>query len=776
MSLKLYMKSIREFLRKTFITKKWFFQILGFYFGGGIVLMLILTVTITHYLISHQTKSAVEWSNTVIKQTYTSVNTAFQSTFQNCREAFTDNDLIEDALNNDRLSDADLDAANKTINNLVAANPLISSIYYINYNAYIVMDGKSAGSLGSFYDQNAIMMLGNYRLSSSYNAQIYLPRKAVLDDPQKTAVNYISVFFLVTRNDTRNSAMIVNISADNLQQFVPSDLKNRIGVTVVNSGGYIISDTDAEQVNSTLEFDPVYQEIMQSSKASGYFYGTFGPAYSLISYYKSKTNGILYICSVPYDYLTSDVHYITRFITMVTLAFLLLSSVWAVVSSRRVYAPIKDLMERIKNRSSARLPSNMEVGEYDFLQDAYTRQSNDVSILTSSLQKFSTAKKKVVLQNLLYGVYMTEGESIRELGSVDIHFPGSRFVVLSGKMDGFREISRHTDPSDLMLVKYGAVNIICEVLGEFFITEGLNSGLDCINIILNANDFTPANIGVTSEKIREALALIRKHLQTSFSFGIGTVADGYGAIQESLSHSMRAVDYRYLLGANRVILYRDIAEREQNVTAYPNEEEATVIADVRRGFRDRLGEDLERFMMKLSSARLESVAAYILQLSVVISRIGSHRKASALEADASLLTTHDSVDESREFLYQLCLKKMHEMSTYHSPRSQDKLQVVESFIQEHLSDPELSVEKLGKLIGYSSNYIWQLFKENRDYSPADYILKCRIEKAQELLRMTHFTGKKISEMTGFLDNRYFYKVFKKQTGMTTEQYRSKYAR
>lgn len=76
-------------------------------------------------------------------------------------------------------------------------------------------------------------------------------------------------------------------------------------------------------------------------------------------------------------------------------------------------------------------------------------------------------------------------------------------------------------------------------------------------------------------------------------------------------------------------------------------------------------------------------------------------------------------------------------------------------------------------MGYSVNYVRQIFKESCGISVSDYILEKRIETAKELLVSTNYTSKKIAQMVGYPDNRYFYVVFKKKTGETADSFRKK---
>ena len=80
--------------------------------------------------------------------------------------------------------------------------------------------------------------------------------------------------------------------------------------------------------------------------------------------------------------------------------------------------------------------------------------------------------------------------------------------------------------------------------------------------------------------------------------------------------------------------------------------------------------------------------------------------------------------------------------------------------------------KLSTELNTNANYLGQLFKEETGEYFSDYLNRIRINKAKELLRNTDRNTKDISIDTGYKDVNYFYKAFKKFTGISPSEYRS----
>jgi two-component system response regulator YesN len=66
-----------------------------------------------------------------------------------------------------------------------------------------------------------------------------------------------------------------------------------------------------------------------------------------------------------------------------------------------------------------------------------------------------------------------------------------------------------------------------------------------------------------------------------------------------------------------------------------------------------------------------------------------------------------------------------------------------------------------------------LFKKEEGISLTDYIVNVRINKAMEYLRDPQFTVYEVATKTGFNDEKYFSKVFKKKVGVTPTEYKEK---
>ena len=98
------------------------------------------------------------------------------------------------------------------------------------------------------------------------------------------------------------------------------------------------------------------------------------------------------------------------------------------------------------------------------------------------------------------------------------------------------------------------------------------------------------------------------------------------------------------------------------------------------------------------------------------------------------------------------------------------LLMVLSFINRNFTT-DLSLSQLAEYAYTNASTLSSEFNTEMGMSLSEYVTSLRIQKAQELLLRTDMTVSEIAEASGFSGAKYFREIFKKQTGMSPQQYR-----
>lgn len=100
----------------------------------------------------------------------------------------------------------------------------------------------------------------------------------------------------------------------------------------------------------------------------------------------------------------------------------------------------------------------------------------------------------------------------------------------------------------------------------------------------------------------------------------------------------------------------------------------------------------------------------------------------------------------------------------------DSAQYIIQIIEKHMANaPTLAT--IGKELGMSQGALTQILKRQTGKNYSELLLERRMERARELLVYTNKTITEIAEETGYTDLFYFSKTFKKNNGVSPNEYR-----
>lgn len=94
------------------------------------------------------------------------------------------------------------------------------------------------------------------------------------------------------------------------------------------------------------------------------------------------------------------------------------------------------------------------------------------------------------------------------------------------------------------------------------------------------------------------------------------------------------------------------------------------------------------------------------------------------------------------------------------------------FVRDRLDQP-LSLSDAAEHVNLTPHYFGQIFKNESGMSFTSYLTQTRMEKACELLKDPKLKIYEVCEKSGYIDAKYFSKVFQKTYGMTPNEFRTK---
>ena len=114
------------------------------------------------------------------------------------------------------------------------------------------------------------------------------------------------------------------------------------------------------------------------------------------------------------------------------------------------------------------------------------------------------------------------------------------------------------------------------------------------------------------------------------------------------------------------------------------------------------------------------------------------------------------------------------MEEHLSTDTSDPISVIKDYIRSHLSDPELGRTSIAEEIHMNPDYLSHIFSTKTGASLSSYIMDERMTTAKRLLATTSFSPQQICDQIGIANVSYFYRQFKKSSGVTPQQYRERH--
>lgn len=312
---------------------------------------------------------------------------------------------------------------------------------------------------------------------------------------------------------------------------------------------------------------------------------------------------------------------------------------------------------------------------------------------------------------------------------------------------------------------------------EFFC---LTNSYDNYQIILptDANGIKESGL---DELFIELHSRFSDHFGLDSFIGIGSVAGRYCDISRSALEAMEMLAYKNRYSDRGVISINN-TYRFKHYSIYGEDIMfARVIGRFQDGdpemMRVRLNELVESVRNRPGVSGT-SIKRTFIELAVNVLHIASNAN---IDADSVLdgvdfynwILRQNHTEVLTEWFMDLCVKLMEKMRVSQKAEENEIISQACEYIAENISDPDLGLQSVSDNAGLSVAYFSQLFKTEKGIGLNSYITENRVTNAMKLLETTELKAEEITERCGFSTASYFGRVFKKQTGMTPREYRSR---
>lgn len=385
----------------------------------------------------------------------------------------------------------------------------------------------------------------------------------------------------------------------------------------------------------------------------------------------------------------------------------------------------------------------------------------NLETIEKQLQNVLPILREQIFQDLLDGNIL---QSPRRLQLCEI--PCQKYIVFSTQSD----LNNH-DFSDLAL--YG---ILQDAIGTLHQQFYLAKGIDIISCVLC---FKPDKEDSICESIAvNFCSLIRQSVHETYQFSISVGISRAGSdilkLHQQREQSIRALNEKYAIGGDLIMLYSDIKEAPALSPADYGPFEKILQKSLINQDLPAARQSFQDIASQILSSTRDLDAARAMLTSILFHAV--HFMASAsFHFEFSWKDFNQLAQvESMEAFVGCCLDILNQLPhrDLDSPHRYITDKIL-SYLEQNY-DKDVSLDMLSRQLSYSTTYLSRLIKKNCGKNFTDLLLDCRMDHARSLLRDSDCKINQIAKSVGYHDVSYFIQIFKKKAGVTPSDYRAMY--
>lgn len=279
------------------------------------------------------------------------------------------------------------------------------------------------------------------------------------------------------------------------------------------------------------------------------------------------------------------------------------------------------------------------------------------------------------------------------------------------------------------------------------------------------------------EEVRQS---VEKFMHFTVTAGVGTTAADVTDIPFSYEGAVLALDYRVMLGRNRVICIDDVERRSIESVRFDELKEQALVRCIKVGTLAELKSLVDELFAGLTDApvSIQDYQIYLMEILTTILKVAKRANLDLetivgehfhLFAEVSRLHT---VQEAKDWIVAICTRIMQNIT---SDRQHAHRQLVEravEYVHGRYHESDLSINKVSAMLHISAGYFSSIFKKEMKMTFGNYLLQVRMEAAKELLRTTDLKAFEVAERVGYADPNYFSFSFRKMFGISPKEYRN----
>lgn len=411
--------------------------------------------------------------------------------------------------------------------------------------------------------------------------------------------------------------------------------------------------------------------------------------------------------------------------------------------------------------------------------DEEKKRREDLSRLNSQLEQSLPLLKERFLERLV-AVGLKESEVAERLAYFNLPPVAPLYLVMVVDIDDFGDRELHSYEHDAEFLRFAAFDIFQETLASGDVLTFRTREERMVAIVFGAD-----NESLLYERVFSLAEDVRYHVEKYLNFtvtiGMGRACANVEQLPISYKSALSVLDYRFLLGKNRVLSIMDIEGKPLNAMPLSLEWDRKLAAAVKTGAVQDAHRLIETGVAELKAALVPVEACMLQMQKVVLSLMNSIQELAISQQEPSIeqqiklmnVFRFKTLDEIEVWLKEVVSAIISTITENRNYLTNMQIHRAVEYIDTNYANEKMSLQDLCRHVLMSTSYFSLVFKQHTGETFIEYLTGVRVAKAKELLHNSNLKLYEIAEQVGYKDPNYFSILFKKHTGITPKDYREK---
>lgn len=656
----------------------------------------------------------------------------------------------------DDISSIDESAAFLQLRYYLTSVPDIDSIYVYNKNNNRIYNVTNESALlkawnpdydkkdDKFYDRSAVEILNN---SDKYLPFLPIPRFYPLNgDSFKCVYSYVMYKTSVKNKD--RDAVLLNLNKEYLFQGF-DDQSDNIKLVIDQNHKVVYSNSEQFMVTEELQNSFDSGGVMKE-RDSGYYITDIGGVRSVVMFTSTDKHNWRYISIISYGMLLAQVNRMQAISILITVMIAAMGMLTAHIFSRRLSIPIKSMSIDVK------------------------------TLRRENLRLHKAAKSRKIAELLENGGWDSRGNKITGqefLSLLEMECSAAKeIVILYMCPDNYQMHLETQGVEGIKTYLFAASNILSELLGESTKVFHLDIWNDKNLLFLQWEDkLTAENL---KEYIRKMQACVRNYYDISISVLVSRPEADSESLYELFEQVEETLTRSIFFGPEYVVFAADMEVKSDAHYEYPEQKEKQLLENLMSGKAAEAKKNYEEIIEDTYQYPIiiynMVISRLVFAIDKVISNLKKNGNASSFSGYfvlSNLIQETDTITVRNKKFSDLFDRIQSELEKRKSDKQELLVIKIKERLEREYMEASFSLDYLADSIGISTAYMCRLYKLYTGTTITDRLGFLRMKKARELLLETQLSVNEVAGRVGYSNSTYFYRVFKKENGVTPKEYR-----